>query len=95
MQKIILELEVDEKTAAAYRNAPPEKQERAKERARESMQRVLFDAQRRRRRVKGLAIAQWAVRLCGGRIELESQEGEGSTFHMVLPGVPPAASQRR
>ena len=42
MQKIILELEVDEKTATAYRNAPPEKQERAKERARESMQRVLM-----------------------------------------------------
>ena len=42
MEKIILELEVDEKTATAYRNAPPEKQEQAKERARESMQRVLL-----------------------------------------------------
>ncbi len=42
MQKIILELEVDEKTAMAFRNAPPERQERAKERARESMQRVLM-----------------------------------------------------
>ena len=40
MQKIILE--VDEKTATAYRNAPPEKQEKAKERARASMQRVLM-----------------------------------------------------
>ncbi len=43
----------------------------------------------------GLAIAQWAVRLCGGRIELESQEGEGSTFRIVLPGAPSAASPRR
>ena len=42
MQKIILELEVDEKTATAFRNAPPEKQEKAKERARASMQRVLM-----------------------------------------------------
>ncbi len=42
MEKIILELEVDEKTATAYRNAPPEKQEKVRERARLSMQRVLL-----------------------------------------------------
>ena len=34
----------------------------------------------------GLAIAQWAVEANGGRIELESGAGKGSTFRIVLPG---------
>lgn len=33
----------------------------------------------------GLAIAKWAVEAQGGRIELESTEGKGSTFRIVLP----------
>jgi heavy metal sensor kinase len=33
----------------------------------------------------GLAIAQWAVEANGGRIELESREGTGSTFRITLP----------
>jgi heavy metal sensor kinase len=33
----------------------------------------------------GLAIARWAVEINGGRIELESEEGRGSIFRVVLP----------
>ena len=33
----------------------------------------------------GLPIALWAVKANGGRIELESEEGEGSLFRIVLP----------
>jgi len=33
----------------------------------------------------GLAIAKWAVEANGGYIELESKEGQGSTFRIVLP----------
>ncbi|MBP7706565.1 MAG: HAMP domain-containing protein [Candidatus Aminicenantes bacterium] len=33
----------------------------------------------------GLAIARWAVEANGGRIELESREGDGSTFRLVIP----------
>jgi len=32
----------------------------------------------------GLAIARWAVEINGGRIELESEEGRGSTFRVIL-----------
>ena len=34
----------------------------------------------------GLAIARWAVEANGGRIELESEEGQGSVFRMILCG---------
>jgi len=34
----------------------------------------------------GLAIARWAVEANGGRIELESEEGRGTVFRIVLPG---------
>jgi heavy metal sensor kinase len=41
----------------------------------------------------GLATARWAVETNGGRIELESEEGEGCLFRIVLPecgrGRPP------
>ena len=33
----------------------------------------------------GLAIARWAVEANGGRIELESEEGRGTLFRIVLP----------
>jgi len=38
----------------------------------------------------GLSIARWAVEANGGRIELESEVGRGSTFRVVLPGLPTA-----
>jgi len=33
----------------------------------------------------GLAIARWAVEANGGRIEVESEEGQGALFRIVLP----------
>jgi signal transduction histidine kinase len=45
----------------------------------------------------GLATARWAVEVNGGHIELESKEGEGSLFRIVLPacdaGGLPGASE--
>ena len=38
----------------------------------------------------GLALARWAVEANGGRIELDSEEGRGSVFRMVLPALPRA-----
>jgi len=35
----------------------------------------------------GLAIARWAVEANGGRIELESEDGKGSLFRVVLPAT--------
>jgi heavy metal sensor kinase len=35
----------------------------------------------------GLAIAKWAVEANGGRIELETEEGAGSLFRIVLPAT--------
>ena len=35
----------------------------------------------------GLAIARWAVEANGGRIELESEEGKGSVFRMIVCGA--------
>jgi signal transduction histidine kinase len=34
----------------------------------------------------GLPIARWAVEANGGRIELESEEGQGSVFQMIVCG---------
>jgi heavy metal sensor kinase len=39
----------------------------------------------------GLALAEWAVRSAGGRIEVETEEGAGSTFRIVLPRAPAPA----
>jgi signal transduction histidine kinase len=35
----------------------------------------------------GLAIARWAVEVNGGHIELDTEEGRGSLFRMVLRRV--------
>jgi heavy metal sensor kinase len=44
----------------------------------------------------GLCIARWAVELHGGSIELESEEGKGSTFRIVLaPSLHSGASEVR
>jgi signal transduction histidine kinase len=40
----------------------------------------------------GLAIARWAAEVNGGRIELESRDGRGSLFRIVLP-LPPVGAR--
>ena len=39
----------------------------------------------------GLAIADDCVRILGGRIDVQSVEGEGTTFVVTLPKKPPLA----
>jgi heavy metal sensor kinase len=41
----------------------------------------------------GLAIARWAAELNGGRIELESTPGEGSTFTLRVPRAAPSTNR--
>lgn len=40
----------------------------------------------------GLSIAQWNIRIHGGRLTVQSEEGAGSIFAIVLPRVEPPAS---
>jgi heavy metal sensor kinase len=42
----------------------------------------------------GLSFVAWIVQAHGGRIDVESQEGEGSEFRVVLPGVAPPKSSK-
>jgi heavy metal sensor kinase len=42
----------------------------------------------------GLAIARWAAEACGGKIELHSELGRGSTFRIVLPAATRSSHDR-
>ena len=39
----------------------------------------------------GLYLVEQVARAHGGRVDLETEEGQGSTFTLILPLVPPAA----
>lgn len=41
----------------------------------------------------GLSIVQWLVKIHGGRIEVDSQTGRGTTFTVRLPLAPPLSSK--
>ena len=43
----------------------------------------------------GLAIAKWVVEANGGRIELETEEGAGSVFRVVLPATQPSSKRTK
>jgi signal transduction histidine kinase len=43
----------------------------------------------------GLAISRWIVEAHGGRIEVESQLGRGSTFRVRLPNLKPSSDAGR
>ena len=42
----------------------------------------------------GLSIAYWIIHHHGGRIEVQSKEGEGSTFTVYLPLIPDSLSEK-
>jgi signal transduction histidine kinase len=41
----------------------------------------------------GLAIARWAIEAHGGHIELESDQGHGSLFRVLLPAADDSSAQ--
>jgi signal transduction histidine kinase len=40
----------------------------------------------------GLALVKWSAEAHGGRVELETDVGRGSTFRIVLPAAQPASA---
>jgi signal transduction histidine kinase len=63
--------------------------------AEEKEQRLVYRVDKSRSREMGgtglgLALVKWAAEAHGGRVELETEVGRGSTFRIVLPSAPPA-----